>query len=785
MRAVELNPDDGWPRTLLAQALLLTFDTEGAREQLRQISRLELSAAKLQGRSSNLSQMLLGQLLDEFALDQQALEELRALQRLAPAERVAPLLAMVARQPDHTPAAIGLVSALRQSGRLARRPGGGEGGGAASRIPRTFAQYWDAAAPPRDLAGIMGSWGRLYPRFGLRRFDDGQAQAFLARLHTADVQAAYRRSRQPAQKADIFRLAYLHSQGGFYADADDRLVGDLEDLRFPGVGLVLCLEDIGTIGNNFIGAEPGHPMIGRALRLAVEAVNRGDTDLLWLSTGPRLLTWAFAALLADPGREPLAALDETVVLEHGEIQRTVSIHCLAGYKNTERHWSRTAFGRRAAAAAVGASGPAKAREPGEDANRGASVLRPADAPRERTGRDNHPTHSERTTSMATDIQARDSRRKPRALVISPSGKVYNHDCVKWYEMPRREIEESYFNIGDMVVFDSTLKMLDFAEVRGMVIQSPPRHEIELYKDFDYIMVRASNFIHNEMEWHDAVQVLEEVQLPVYVLGVGGQASGREKYRLNDANLRFWKMVSERSKLVGVRGTYTADMLYANGIKNVEVCGCPSLFRAGRRDLRITMPREVRNVAFSIRREASATYTDDVQAYLAQQREFLLRVADSYDTTVTIHGEPEEKGFFYKRRDLMDRAEAEFRSSGWWTADTEQKMRALYSNRLFFFLDVSEYDAFIRSQDVAVGYRVHGVLPALANGKPGILVRYDSRSNELADSLAVPSVTAEEALRLSPRELLESVSFDDFNKVFSARYDKMKFVLEQNGLPHRL
>lgn len=378
-----------------------------------------------------------------------------------------------------------------------------------------------------------------------------------------------------------------------------------------------------------------------------------------------------------------------------------------------------------------------------------------------------------------------AKASPRVLVISPAGQIYNRDCVRWYDQSRKQIEEEYFNIGDMVVYDSTLKMLAFDQVSDLKIVSPTQDDIERYKGYDYIVVRASNFIHNEMQWHRALEVLQEVQLPVFAFGVGGQASGRENYKLNEHNLRFWKTVSERSKLIGVRGSYTADMLYANGIKNVEVCGCPSLFRARNRDLRVGLPPEVGKVAFSIRREASATYTEDVQAYLAQQRDFLLRVAGSYHTTVTIHGEPEEKGFFYGRQDIMARAEAEFRSTGWWTPDTEEAMRALYANRLFFFLDVSEYDTFIRSQDVAIGYRVHGVLPALANGKPGVLVRYDSRSNELADSLAIPSVTAEEALRLSPRELLESVSFDDFNKVFPSRYDKMKFVLEQNGVPHRL
>jgi hypothetical protein len=151
------------------------------------------------------------------------------------------------------------------------------------------------------------------------------------------------------------------------------LVGDFEDLHVPGARLLLYQEDFGTIGNNVIGAVPGHPVIGRALRLAVEAINRGDKDILWLSTGPGLLTRAFAASLADLGREPLAALGDTVVLEHGELQRTVSIHCLVGYKNTERHWSRTAFGRRATTAGAGLAAPPPAPAPQGASGHGAGA----------------------------------------------------------------------------------------------------------------------------------------------------------------------------------------------------------------------------------------------------------------------------------------------------------------------------------------------------------------------------------------------------------------------------
>lgn len=372
----------------------------------------------------------------------------------------------------------------------------------------------------------------------------------------------------------------------------------------------------------------------------------------------------------------------------------------------------------------------------------------------------------------------------QVLVISPAGQTYEHDRVRWYEEPGEKVLNRYFNIGDMVVYDSTLKMLDYELVGDLKIMDPTDSDVERYKSADFAVVRASNFIHNQMQWHRAVEVLERTNLPVYAVGVGGQASSRDDYKLNDHNLRFWKTVSDRSKVIGVRGTFTAELLYANGIKNVEIVGCPSIFRTRNRNLRLSMPRDIRNVAFSTRREVDKTYSANPGEYLRIQRDFLLRTADTFNTTVTTHGENEEKAYFYKSEEGMEKARQIFAHEGWFTEDTAERMEQLYRKKMFFFLRVEDYDQFIRDQDFALGYRVHGVLPAMAQGIPGLLVKYDTRSTELADTHAIPSIILNESPH-SVEKLLEDVSFDDFNKLYPQRYDNMKLCLESNGLPHRL
>jgi hypothetical protein len=373
----------------------------------------------------------------------------------------------------------------------------------------------------------------------------------------------------------------------------------------------------------------------------------------------------------------------------------------------------------------------------------------------------------------------------RALILSPAGRLYSHDKVQWYAQSDEQIVSNYFNIGDMIVYDSTLKMLDYSEFFGLNIKDPSEADIEFYREFDAVFVRASNFIHNGMDWLRAVEILERIGLPIYAIGVGGQASSRDQYTLTGDNLRLWQLVSERSQVIGVRGTFTAEMLYHNGIRNVEICGCPSILRTRNRALKVEPPAAIKDVAVSIRREVDGTYTDDVEKYIRLQREFVVNVSRNSNATITIHGEPQEKAFYYERKDLIPAAIEMFESSGWWTPENKAAMQSLYLNNLFFFLRVEDYDNFIRTQDCAIGYRVHGVLPGMANGVPGILVRYDARSIELADTHAIPSVTPEDAATKSVEQLFAEADFASFNKSYAKNYDKMKFVLEQNSISYRL
>ena len=342
--AATLAPSDGAPHFELARVSLKLLDLDACRFHLGRLMNIGASSLWLRGQSLNASQTHIGQILDEFALDAGLLDDLRRVRSLPAEQQIAPLQDIVAANPHYTPAAMMLLIAKRQAGQLVRAAGQ-PANGAFDRIPRRIVQYWDDTEPPPEIAVLMESWQQAHPNFEYVRLDDRTAQAFLESHGMRAVLSAYRRARQPAQRADLIRLAYLAAEGGVYADADDRCIAALGSFVPPDATFVAYQEDYGTLGNNFLAVVPGHPAICLALQLASDAVNRGDNDLLWLSTGPGVLSRAFAQTISGPQSDTPGRSDATI-FDVGTVARRIGFHCPVLYKKTHRHWSRTSFARR-------------------------------------------------------------------------------------------------------------------------------------------------------------------------------------------------------------------------------------------------------------------------------------------------------------------------------------------------------------------------------------------------------------------------------------------------------
>lgn len=339
--AINLDADDAAAVYEGAKLKLITFDMTGAWLDLVAYAALRSTST----RKMNPMHSLVGQLYEEYNLDRMIAVDLTALRRLSPQDQVPQLVELVRRFPDSTAPAIGLMIALRRSGRFDLQSNAVPQD-LQPRIPPLITQFWNDPEPPRDVRALMSSWKESDPGFKIELFDEANALAYLREHCDPAVARAFSRASEPSQQADIFRLARLFLEGGYFVDADDRAREGLTAHVPPDAEFFAHQEDLGSIGNNVLGAVPRHPVIELALRDAVTAIMRGDREIIWLSTGPGLLTRSLARwFTAEPG-----GIDERIatvaVLTLAEIRRGAAIHCYAAYKNTSRGWLNAAFAKR-------------------------------------------------------------------------------------------------------------------------------------------------------------------------------------------------------------------------------------------------------------------------------------------------------------------------------------------------------------------------------------------------------------------------------------------------------
>lgn len=318
-----LNAEDPATQEGLARIKLMQLDLNGAREHLRRYYALTATQRRLRGQSLNISQSLLGQMIEEYALDAALATHLAHLRTMPLPQSLPALATCVKNAPDHIATAACLLLALREAEALTFTPAL-----TSLPIPRQIIMFWHDTNRPKDVEALMQSWQIQNPSYTWRCFDEAGAASYLSATYPEPVVTAFQRAQEKPQKADLFRLAVLAAEGGVYADADDRCLHPLDSFLPAGANLVVAQEEFGCIGNHFIAACKGHPVLVRALNLLVEALNRGDHEMPWLLSGPGLLTRAVAHELASRAAVPagLLLLDQRALGQH------VAAACFATYK---------------------------------------------------------------------------------------------------------------------------------------------------------------------------------------------------------------------------------------------------------------------------------------------------------------------------------------------------------------------------------------------------------------------------------------------------------------------
>ena len=336
------------------------------------------------------------------------------------------------------------------------------------------------------------------------------------------------------------------------------------------------------------------------------------------------------------------------------------------------------------------------------------------------------------------------------------------------------------NTGNLVFSQAVYRLLSTAdadlETSGLA-RSQPR---VINSRFDHVVVPLANaFRPSYLETLDALSTLiEQLTIPVSVLGVGSQASLAGTYkradRVKPATTRFVRAVLNRSPSIGVRGEQTRDYLKSLGFgdEHVKVIGCPSMFMYGP-DLHVEKRVE------SLTRYSPIAL--NVSPYVTEMGPISLHAAEHFPRLVYMGQNIQTLELMLYGTYPESKKKASMVASG---APITLQHPLIRSDRVRFFLDPQTWFQHLAQYDFSFGTRIHGNIAALLAGTPALLLAHDSRTLELAEYHEIPyrTITSIED-GADAASLYAECDWNALNKAHPDRWDTFASFLDEHRLTH--
>ena len=375
----------------------------------------------------------------------------------------------------------------------------------------------------------------------------------------------------------------------------------------------------------------------------------------------------------------------------------------------------------------------------------------------------------------------------KVLILKPAGKIVEDGSVGSFSYGNPEvIVKTNTNTGDFFVHDATLRLIEAEVVEHSQYKNYEKEEIaRLNSEFDIAILRGSNYIHQNYDWSDVLQLIEGLTIPIVAFGIGCQASSKG-VELPEQAMRALKTIAEKSTSIGVRGEYTADFLSSIGIKNVDIVGCPSILRRNEPALKVNFKpiEEIRRVGLTTHKSLAGMYCDDPKRTIELQKSLIEELYRDYQLTIVGQGETEEKILFYKFKERYGEVVDRLTRIGWISSLHDPSLAA-YSSTIFFGTSALEYAENAKSLDLAIGVRLHGNVMALAHGVPAIFVVYDSRTREFANLFDLPQIDISKGYSTRWQDVYTHENFQRFEKTYAKVYQDVREFLNKNKVKNRM
>ncbi|TOL44139.1 polysaccharide pyruvyl transferase family protein, partial [Vibrio parahaemolyticus] len=115
-----------------------------------------------------------------------------------------------------------------------------------------------------------------------------------------------------------------------------------------------------------------------------------------------------------------------------------------------------------------------------------------------------------------------------------------------------------------------------------------------------------------------------------------------------------------------------------------------------------------------------------------------------------------------------------------------QFRAFVATKMRLYYSVDQWMEDSARFDFSIGLRLHGNMAAWQSGTPAIWIYHDSRTRELAETMALPHISHMDYLKIDSLEQLRNkvdFSFSQYGKRRKLLKDRYKKILDDAGISH--
>ena len=276
---------------------------------------------------------------------------------------------------------------------------------------------------------------------------------------------------------------------------------------------------------------------------------------------------------------------------------------------------------------------------------------------------------------------------------------------------------------------------------------------------------------------------QQTNFPVTMAGLGAQCEYKGATpkqlvnKLDTQRKQLFQLAANRAVTLGVRGRFTADCLEELGIYNYRIIGCPSIYKHFDGIWPQMQKASSNRPIICATRNQAQEATSELQSKIIR-----LGMQANAQWIVQMPTELPAEVFDGKLPDISD-IERMYPHEKWDVQTTSE----YFLHNTHYFINMQEWDEYLQKGNFtfAFGSRFHGIVSALRNGIPGLLLVHDSRTLELAEYLHLPYITPEEFEHINTwDELIKRCNYTEFYEHYKLITKNYVEFLEENNLPHR-